>query len=922
MITQEQRDELLTLIVGTFGAAPTAEIMQQLEDGLDQGATLEQYAQSFINSEEFASLYESPEAFARQLLGDSISDDALAEASSFLMNSIANGANVGDLLLTSINAIKNVPADDPVWSVATKQLTNKKAVAEVFIERTAAQVPATDNDATDNQEDTDTVEETPVVMDIAAMRAVLRSVTEDETTVAVVREVINSGSQKLFNPEVEVLDIVEELGLEVPELANVESEEPEVEEEPEVVTSPPPSTPTPQPAEPTIHELIADYVTFSTTLAGDILTEAAELDLQNDLDGEELLSTESEEYAAALSAYSFDEFDAEVALTAYVLGNYVNAEWELSNAIEASYAGVNLEGYEDSIDGSIEAIGQFLEDAQTNVNDSTNQYSFDGELVVDSDGVVASDYRAVYQFDGEYTLTENESGIIGYIRQPFTLADQYVSAKTDFRTVWYGAGEADSDTTINPEDSVWGNDASIHGLWTFYLSSDLNGVLEIDDKSFYVTEGLIFSEVEGDFAGNISYSTDDVTDVSSLMYNYYWDEYKLLSDMFVDGNSKTPADISGLEIVFTPSLTSENIIEVGNTTSVFDLQTQYTDSIQALDSDFNDYGSNRALIDALVASFGELDGSYSLGSFVTVDYVQEELAKIDSDNSDFSREFDTNWLLEIIDRHAETEALDRPQAVSDALSDIYYRQDLINSLEISQLRFLSTEEGSIYGLADTLMTERETLIDLYGQAEELYFEDQNYIDSFLSLKTEFSEATDSLKSIYKDVIYLNVDMEVDLVANDELDFEGPADLLVYSTDQDATSVINNFGIYDDLYLGTDIIFHRLAGDDNSTDASSISDVINPTEPAVDTSESSSSTESTEVSTADVALAWIQENAGTFSTSQIDAFAFSDNGTGYIWVEQAADSVSSTVMADSFNQITFTGVEADSMIMTDGFLYLA
>lgn len=136
MISQELRDDLLNLIVGTFGAAPTADIMQQLEAGLEQGATLQQYAQSFINSQEFNDLY--PDAasfqqrFTEQLLGDSVDESALADAGNFISQSLANGANLGDLLLTSIQAVSNVPEDDPVWSGATKQLSNKKAVAEYF----------------------------------------------------------------------------------------------------------------------------------------------------------------------------------------------------------------------------------------------------------------------------------------------------------------------------------------------------------------------------------------------------------------------------------------------------------------------------------------------------------------------------------------------------------------------------------------------------------------------------------------------------------------------------------------------------------------------------------------------------------------------------------------------------------------------
>ncbi|SBS25813.1 hypothetical protein MAQ5080_00374 [Marinomonas aquimarina] len=903
MITQEQRDELLTLIVGTFGAAPTAEIMQQLEEGIDQGATLEQYSESFLNSQEFADLYESPEAFARQLLGDSISEDALEEASSFLMNSITNGVNVGDLLLTSINAIKNVPEDDPVWSGASKQLTNKKAVAEIFIERTAT---TSDSDDNQNEGESGEGEEATAVMDFAAMRSVLRSVTNDDSTVAVVREVINSGSQRLFNPEVEVMEIVEELGLEVPGLPEVEVPVevpglPEV-EVPVEVTPSRPSTPSGESSETSIHDLIADYAEFSGSRAGEIMDAAAAADLQNALDGEDTLDpdTQTEAYDAAVAAYSFDEFDEEIELAEAVEAAYPSALSMLSfdqAATVTSYSMdssslVILDGYAEDTVLTDEAVAGLSTAVDTYLAAATTKYSMDGELVLDAEGNLSDNFAAVYSAEGVLSLAGEEADLIGYIRTEISFADGERYPQTDYSYVSYWEGQSDSDITQvedgqqpSPMGEEYPVDISAPDRIAFTLSEDLNGVLSIGGVEFDVVDGLIPNLSDDSF-------TYDITGVEELSNPFGGHNFTINGNINVEDNSATPVDLSELAVSFTPALVAGNVLLTEDLLSASDMEALLAQSESDLSDDITLNGTDLALVKELVEAVSSMADDDTVVGFMTVEYVNERLDYIEELDDQTSA---LDYLIQSLAIGSYDDSLDT--SVTDILDLIVARQTLKEAVELDLNNYSNTLESEVDLVAQQIIEERDELTTTVSSYED----NQEHIDQFIAWSDEFYNATAELKESYKDVIYLNVDIDADLEANDELAYNGPADLLVYSPDQ-ASSVINNFAMEDDLYLGTDTVFHVVTAESIAADESFEA----PTG---------------EVSSTELVLTWIQHSAESFSSSQVDAFAFSDGGDGYIWVEQAADSVSSAVTADAFNQITLTGVEADSMTMTDGFISL-
>ncbi|WP_067223332.1 beta strand repeat-containing protein [Marinomonas gallaica] len=138
-ISQNQRTELLTLLVGMFDGAPTSDLLSELATGLDNGATLEGYAYNLGNSAEFSSLYgtyltsqEFAERFVENILGDNVAEALKAEGAQFVAGLMDAGATRGQAVFQAIQALAAVPEDDADWGDAVAQLNNKVEVAEYF----------------------------------------------------------------------------------------------------------------------------------------------------------------------------------------------------------------------------------------------------------------------------------------------------------------------------------------------------------------------------------------------------------------------------------------------------------------------------------------------------------------------------------------------------------------------------------------------------------------------------------------------------------------------------------------------------------------------------------------------------------------------------------------------------------------------
>ncbi|CUB02767.1 beta strand repeat-containing protein [Marinomonas fungiae] len=138
-ISQQQRTDLLTLVVGMFDAAPTSELLSALATGLNDGATLDQYAANLGNSSEFGALYPSyltveefSARFITNLLGGNTSEQAVADGAQFVTDLINAGFSTGQAAYEAIKAIAAAPQDDAVWGAAAAELNNKVAVADYF----------------------------------------------------------------------------------------------------------------------------------------------------------------------------------------------------------------------------------------------------------------------------------------------------------------------------------------------------------------------------------------------------------------------------------------------------------------------------------------------------------------------------------------------------------------------------------------------------------------------------------------------------------------------------------------------------------------------------------------------------------------------------------------------------------------------
>lgn len=177
-ISQEQRTELLTLLVGMFDAAPTSDLLEELAKGLEAGATLESYAHNLATKTEFTDIYPSfltaqdfAERFVANLLGDNVSEDTTAEAEAFVANAVNAGGSFGDVIYQSLVALSSVPEDDATWGAAVAELNNKVEVAEYFA-----------------------LDDSYVGLSIEQMSSVTDGITSDDATVAEKKVAIDNNS--------------------------------------------------------------------------------------------------------------------------------------------------------------------------------------------------------------------------------------------------------------------------------------------------------------------------------------------------------------------------------------------------------------------------------------------------------------------------------------------------------------------------------------------------------------------------------------------------------------------------------------------------------------------------------------------------------------------------------------------------------
>lgn len=211
-ISQEQRTDLLTLIVGIFDGAPSSAQLSELSQMIVDGSSMEDVANLLVSSEQFEETYpayQTAEDFATVLadniLGDTVSAQTKTDAVNLVAGFVNEGQTFGEAAYNAITLLQDVDLTvNPEWTEAQAILANKAAVAEYFAlnteysdELTTAQsqavVDGVSADEATVTEKTDAIDagtifggEPTTGLDLTEDRDILNGTSGDDTFVAAV----------------------------------------------------------------------------------------------------------------------------------------------------------------------------------------------------------------------------------------------------------------------------------------------------------------------------------------------------------------------------------------------------------------------------------------------------------------------------------------------------------------------------------------------------------------------------------------------------------------------------------------------------------------------------------------------------------------------------------------------------------------
>jgi hypothetical protein len=138
-ITATQRNEVISLLVGMFDAAPSATLMTLFVKEIEAGKSVTQLANDMAATTEFQSLYptwltdsEFAASFAETILDGHTSGADLAVAVSILEDILAGGATRGEAAEIAASFLSTVDVADPAFGEAGQAFQNKTDVATYF----------------------------------------------------------------------------------------------------------------------------------------------------------------------------------------------------------------------------------------------------------------------------------------------------------------------------------------------------------------------------------------------------------------------------------------------------------------------------------------------------------------------------------------------------------------------------------------------------------------------------------------------------------------------------------------------------------------------------------------------------------------------------------------------------------------------
>lgn len=135
-VTTEVRNNLVKLTAGLFDAAPGASNLALLMAEAEAGSTVHQIGVNLADTVLFKSLYPDTlssatfiEQFLANVLGGEVSAASLAWAQGWMLEMLAGGMSRGEMLMTALIALNEVPATNTEWATAKASLDNKAEVA-------------------------------------------------------------------------------------------------------------------------------------------------------------------------------------------------------------------------------------------------------------------------------------------------------------------------------------------------------------------------------------------------------------------------------------------------------------------------------------------------------------------------------------------------------------------------------------------------------------------------------------------------------------------------------------------------------------------------------------------------------------------------------------------------------------------------
>lgn len=138
-ITAEQRNDVISLLVGMFDAAPSAALMAGFVTSIEGGSSTTDIANELDDTTEFQSLYptwmtddEFATNFTTNILDGNTSSGELTDAIDAVKGLLAGGSTRGETVDIAVSYLMSVGTADPIYGDAVQALTNKVEVATYF----------------------------------------------------------------------------------------------------------------------------------------------------------------------------------------------------------------------------------------------------------------------------------------------------------------------------------------------------------------------------------------------------------------------------------------------------------------------------------------------------------------------------------------------------------------------------------------------------------------------------------------------------------------------------------------------------------------------------------------------------------------------------------------------------------------------